>query len=376
MFDPKDLIDIIIAGQNKGTAPMRENSRGNGGLGGLGDIMSDILGSAPETRDTYQRPVTRQAQKTPQGMPELGDIFGDIFGGGAGKSQAQPTSRSQDPSGQLKDIFDQMTRGRTERQTDYQQRKQAPEDYGRGMGSGMNTGDILGKAKDIFIANPTLGAVVLGGLGSLVLGSKSGRSLIGKGIKLGGAAMIGKMAWDAYNKYSDGKMAGGNQEPYRRETHYQENRDFDPNSFELPQPIEPEAPAPAPAPQGSGFETEAQSGENAILLLRTMIAASATDGEVDRDERKAIIDNLKQLGLDADAMSFIEDEFNNPATVAELAGDTPNDKVAAQVYTAARITIHPDTRDEVYFLQSLAEALKLPAGLVANIDYAANAAKS
>ncbi len=370
MFDPKDLFDILIAGQSKGTAPMRERS---GGLGGLGDIMGDILGNAPETRDSYRSPAGRSAQRSPQQTPDLGDIFGDILGGGAGQRQAQqPQQRGGSPElgGQLKDIFDQMTRGQTQRRTDYRER-QVEEDLGRGMGSGINTGDILGKAKDILISNPSLGAVVLGGLGSLVLGTKKGRSMLGRGIKLGGMAYVGKMAWDAYQKYQQGQMAGGDQNPYQRETHYQENPQFDPNTFDLPKELEPE-----PAPRNSGFDEQSLSGQHAILFLKTMIAASATDGEVDMEERRAIIDNLRQLGLDSDAMAFIEDEFNSPATVQELAEATPNEKVAAQVYTAARITIVPDTRDEIYFLRSLAEALRLPAGLVANIDRAANAAKS
>ncbi len=366
MFDPKDLLDILVAGQSKGTAPMRE---GSDNLGGLGDIMGDILGNAPETRDTYRPPAGRSAQRTGQATPGLGDIFGDILGGGSSAGQSRQGG-STDLGGQIKDMFDQMGRGQQQRRTQYRER-QVEEDYGRGMGSGMNASDIFGRAKDILIANPTLGAVVLGGLGSLVLGTKKGRSILGTGVRLGGMAYIGKMAWDAYQKYQQGQMAGGGQNPYSRETHYQDNPDFDPHTFELPKEVEPE-----PAPQGSGFDEPSLSGQYAILFLRAMIAASACDGEVDRGERQAIIDNLKHLGLDKDAMAFIEDEFNNPATVEELADASPNEKVAAQVYTAARITIAPDTREEVYFLRSLAQALQLPAGLVANIDRAANAANS
>ena len=50
-------------------------------------------------------------------------------------------------------------------------------------------------------------------------------------------------------------------------------------------------------------------------------------------------------------------------------------ELAAQIYTAARIAINPDTAAEKDFLAGLAGSLGLDAELVANIDAAASAAK-
>jgi uncharacterized membrane protein YebE (DUF533 family) len=61
----------------------------------------------------------------------------------------------------------------------------------------------------------------------------------------------------------------------------------------------------------------------------------------------------------------------NPLDAAGLAGLSSGAEAAAQIYTAARLAIDPDTADEQSFLADLAGGLELDAELVAHIDAAA-----
>jgi uncharacterized membrane protein YebE (DUF533 family) len=64
-----------------------------------------------------------------------------------------------------------------------------------------------------------------------------------------------------------------------------------------------------------------------------------------------------------------------PASIDQIADAAASPEMAAQIYTAARIAINPDTPAEKDFLAGLAGSLGLDAELVANIDAAASAAK-
>ncbi|MGL5361575.1 MAG: tellurite resistance TerB family protein, partial [Bosea sp. (in: a-proteobacteria)] len=130
------------------------------------------------------------------------------------------------------------------------------------------------------------------------------------------------------------------------------------------------------APAGTGFEPEIASNETAVLFIRAMIAAAASDGHIDAAERQAIIGGLTEAGFDAEANTWLENEMANPASVDELVEQTASPELAAQVYTAARIAINPDKQAEKDFLAGLAGSLGLDAELVANIDVAATSAKA
>ncbi len=106
-----------------------------------------------------------------------------------------------------------------------------------------------------------------------------------------------------------------------------------------------------------------------------MIAAAASDGTIDNQERSRIVGGLEKAGLDVYAAKFLDEEFARPASIADLAAEAMTPERAAQVYTAARIAIDPDGLKEKAFLMNLAVALKLDVSLVAQIDAGAAAAK-
>lgn len=233
--------------------------------------------------------------------------------------------------------------GDAARQTGVQQG--ASEALGR-VTSGKTPDQLIEQAKGLFNSNPALATAVLGGLGALVFGTSAGRSVAGSAAKLGGLALIGGLAYKAYQNYQAGKPL------------------LDSRQQEL-----------LPAPAGTGFEPQAASEATTLVFIRAMIAAAAADGHIDAEERNAILGSLKEANLDQEAHAWLTQELTKPASIDELVEASESPELAAQIYTAARIAINPDTAPEKDFLAGLAGSLGLDAELVANIDAAASAAK-
>jgi uncharacterized membrane protein YebE (DUF533 family) len=302
--------------------------------GGLEDILREVLGGGPgggSIGDVLRR---MQTQGGPGGGGGLGDILGEILGqatsGGRPSrlADAGTAGRREETGG---DLLSQVT-GRLSELT------------------GRSPDELLAQLKEL-VANRQFGAgAALGGLGALILGTKTGRSLAGTAAKLGGLAVIGGLAYKAYQDYQRGQSAGAG--------------------------ARPQAQALLAAPEGSGFEPAAVGNDEAILLIRAMIAAAAADGRIDAAEQQRILAGLQQGSLDTAARQFLSREIENPATVDELAAAVTSPEQAVQVYTAARVTVDPDEEEEHAFLADLAGALGIDESLAAHIDAAARSARS
>src|SRR5919112_327433 len=129
-------------------------------------------------------------------------------------------------------------------------------------------------------------------------------------------------------------------------------------------------------PEASGFHPVSQTEDDALLYLRAMVAAAAADGQIDAAERARIAQGMRQAGIDEEATRWLENELAEPADVEELAAGVETPEKAAQVYTAARLAIDPDSIQERTFLTNLAQGLDLDQRLRDQIDATAAAARS
>ena len=216
----------------------------------------------------------------------------------------------------------------------------------RQVTGGKGTPETIEKLKEL-VANNQLGAgAVLGGLGALVLGTKSGRGVATDAAKLGGLVLIGGLAYKAYQNYTQGKPVLGDQNKVA-----------------------------TPAPKGSGYEPAAQSGDHALLYVRAMIAAAAADGQIDAGEQQRILGGLSQMGLGAESTQFLKHEVANPASVKDLVAGSTSPETAVQVYSAARLAIEPHAPEERAFLAELAAGLGIDTQLAAHIDAEASKVK-
>lgn len=213
-----------------------------------------------------------------------------------------------------------------------------------------------------------------GGVASNVLTSKKGRKMAKKAAKYGGLALLGGLAWSAWQKSRQGGAAPAFPNQTTPTPAPADGRPLPP--AEVPTggpPLPAGAPSarpglPPPVPEGSAFlpaESDTAGREAlGLLLTRAMIAAAKADGKLDGAESKAIRSQLESLDATSEERSALMAEVANPASVEQLAAATPGPEVASEVYLAALMAIETDTAGEREWLASLARALKLDAGLV------------
>jgi uncharacterized membrane protein YebE (DUF533 family) len=371
MLDAKSLLEMLMRGAGGNAGPGRGQAQGGGGLG---DILGQ-LGAA------LGQPA---GQGTARGQPQeggggLGDILGQLgaaFGdSGARGGRGAPQSEGGQGGGGLADILGhlqqqlgagaggkgggglmdilgqvlgQATQGVKEgaQRIDAETGASGHMRDALGRATGQSPEEIMAQLKDLVSKNQLGTAVAAGGLGAVLLGTKTGRAVTGSALTLGGLALIGGLAYKAIQSYQQGKTpeAGARQL------------------------------ALAPPPSGSGFEPEAMANETAMALIRAMIAAASSDGRVDAEEQKRIMGGLQGIGVDREAEEFLAAELNNPASIDDLIASVGSEQDAVQLYTAARLAVDADTAEESQFLSDLANGLGLDAELVAHIDATARAA--
>ena len=174
------------------------------------------------------------------------------------------------------------------------------------------------------------GGALIGGLAAMLLKKGGTKSLL----KAGSAAALGMMAYKAYQDWQGGRQ----------------------NSTSTVAAL-PEA---AFAAQGQLAE------ERSRVILRTMIAAAASDGSIDETEKQVI---ARESGTDAETAAWLAAEYERPATVEEIAAAVGNDEaLAAETYLAARLVCADLSRKEIVFLSRLSQALKLDDQLVENLE--------
>ena len=313
-----DLGEILRKWGAGGGSASQGKVKPEAGGGGLGDLMGEILGQLGQAA-----PSTGQPSGT--GVGGLGQVLGQIFGQATSgvREGAGRVSEATGASQKIDDMIRQIT--------------------------GQSSPELVAKIKELIAQNQVAAQAAAGGLGTILLGTKAGRSLTLDAAKLGGLVLIGGLAYKAYQNYTQGQPAPGRTDAL---------------------------PPPPPAPAGSGFEAEAQTPDHALLYIRAMIGAAAADAQIDEKEQEKIFGGLKQVGMSAHAVEFLQKELENPPTVEDLvrACDTP--KAALEVYTAARIAIEPHSEAEQQFLQQLRDGLRIDSKLAAQVDAQASGLKS
>lgn len=166
---------------------------------------------------------------------------------------------------------------------------------------------------------------LIAGLASMLMKRKNTQNLA----KAGSAAALGYIAYKGYQNW-------------------QQNRNQPP----LPK---------------QAFEPVGQTAENhSRTILRTMIAAAASDGLIDEAEKQSI---ARESGSDPETAAWLAAEYERPATVEEIAAAVGNDEaLAAETYLAARLVCADLSRKEIVFLSRLSQALNLDDQLVENLE--------
>lgn len=136
-----------------------------------------------------------------------------------------------------------------------------------------------------------------------------------------------------------------------------------------PLPGRPMAPPPPP-PSGLAMQAPvaaATPADDAVLLIRAMIAAANADGAIDAQERAAILDRLKSVRLSQEEHQFIVHELLDPQPMQAIVAAVASPELARQIYLASLLAIAVDTDEELDYLRNLAQHLRLDQETLATI---------
>jgi len=205
------------------------------------------------------------------------------------------------------------------------------------------------------ILNGLVSSGVAGGLAGgaasalLVQGLGSGKGR--KAARLGGAALIGGLAWRAYEQYrrrqdeppGDGGVTLAERARGGERWHGLTRDEFEPLR-------------------------QAATARRDLLVLRAMVTAAHADGHIDTNERIRIYDRIETLDLSHAERGMLLEEISAPLTTDQLVQQVPSRALATEVYLAALLMCGDRSPVHRRFLQDLAEQLALPAELVQSLE--------
>lgn len=185
-----------------------------------------------------------------------------------------------------------------------------------------------------------------GGVLANLLSGKKASKIAGNALKLGGMAVVGGLAYKAWQNYQ------------------QKGSAMPQGGVDLP-------------PEDGAFlpRQDDQAGAQAlsILLARSMIMAAKADGQIDTQESQAIMNQINELSLPTDDKAFLFEEYGKPLDINGLAQSVDSPEHAAEVYAASVLMLEAPTPPEKIYLDTLAGALKLEPGLVQQIQQTVDA---
>jgi uncharacterized membrane protein YebE (DUF533 family) len=195
------------------------------------------------------------------------------------------------------------------------------------------------------ISADTLKGAALGGLAGLLLGSKQGRKLGGSALQMGGVAILGGLAYKAWQNWQ-AQQAG------QSGTFSESNQDRAKNA------------------EGTRFlpRQDDERNELSLTLLSAMISAAKSDGHIDATEQERIFAKIDEGDLSADEKGFLMDQIRKPLDIDGIAAKATTPERGAEIYAASLLAIDTDDPRETEYLNALASRLKLDGRLRDSIE--------
>jgi uncharacterized membrane protein YebE (DUF533 family) len=207
-----------------------------------------------------------------------------------------------------------------------------------------------------------------------LLGGMLKQSMGFKGMGFGNKAQIGiglvGVAFAAVEHFmnnAQGQASSGGNMPSNSNTGGSFTPPPPPPGKMAPPPFSNASTSAPPPPPPAGPMSTSDRGEDAVLLIRAMIASAAADGYIDANERQNIINKLKSVDLSDEELEFIKEELASPCSIEEIAAQVKSPDMAREVYTVSLMAIEMDTEEERRYLDILAEQLKLDKSIIDQI---------
>jgi uncharacterized membrane protein YebE (DUF533 family) len=122
------------------------------------------------------------------------------------------------------------------------------------------------------------------------------------------------------------------------------------------EPTPRSSPAPTNTPAADRRPADPMN-EQAEVLVRAMVSAAKSDGQISASEQQQIIDQLG--GVSQQEVDFLRQEFSRELDVRDFAWSVPIG-MEEQVYQVSLIAIDLDEMKEAQYLADLARGLRLP----------------
>lgn len=217
--------------------------------------------------------------------------------------------------------------------------------------SAVNLKTVAGNVTEKF-AGLGKGAAI-GGIAALLMSNKKARSFAGSAAKVGGAALVGGLAFKAFKNWQ-------NSSPGISQSVSQPTGGYEGGQI---------------AASTSSFEAEVDDNTQfQLTLIKAMIAAAKADGHIDNVEQNRIFDTVDGMPSSGEFKHMMMDLLRSPITIQDLVLETHNLEQKTEVYLISCFAIDEDNEAEKRYLQQLAKALELPNDLASEIKQQANQA--
>lgn len=197
--------------------------------------------------------------------------------------------------------------------------------------TGQGIGDKLGQLGNR-MPGGLAGGAVAGGVMALILSNKSARKFAGTAATFGGAALLGGLAYKAYQNWQQGKQDA------------------------------------TPVHEDSFSSAEILSPDYQLTLIKAMIAAARADGHIDANEQQHIFEAVDKMALTTAEKALVLDLLHQPIKIDELVQGATTLEQKSELYLVSCLIADPDQHVEKVYLAQLAGRLDLPPELAQQLQ--------
>lgn len=186
------------------------------------------------------------------------------------------------------------------------------------------------------------GGAAAGGILGLLMGGKSARKFMGNAATYGGMALLGGLAYRAFQNWQQNKSLSQAQLATSEDVTLT-RQEFLPSTQNSNQPLQ-------------------------LTVVKAMIAASKSDGHLDANEQKKIFAYILSTKLSDNEKSLLLENIDQEIPLQELANSVSTLEHKSEVYLASCLATSSDNRQSKEYLLKLSTALGLPKGLAEHLE--------
>jgi len=222
----------------------------------------------------------------------------------------------------------------------------------------INANGLVGKMLGGMATKNFAGGLLAGGLASSFLK----KDMVEDVAKVGGLALLGTLAYKAYNNYQQDKSQGiGGAVKSAGSGMVAQASGLLGNAKQMIANAQANT-------QQTALPAPSHTPEISISIIRVMIAAAKADGNMDDAEMQKIMGHVDQGGMSGEEKMLLMREMAASHDATSIASGAKTPEEGAEVYLAALLVCDSQCAAELQFLDKLAIALKLEPAFTQNLQ--------